>query len=224
MKKLFVLLLFLSINLIGQNDSINKLHVGLELSHSITNMYGNVYFSESVRKPGYTLGLNLQYDLSKFLSIRSGLIYELKGNKYSLYYRDENNNVIVDNNGYTDRYDVVYNYNYITLPLLIKFTTPGTNKIFFNTGPYFSYLINSNSKNFINGEEYYYNTTNMGSLFDIGLSIGLGGWFKINDNIKISTEIRDNIGLYNINGNSEYPLKHNTVNFVLCLLYTINKI
>jgi len=103
--------------------------------------------------------------------------------------------------------DFIYHFDYLSLPLLFKVSLGNKIKVFANTGPCFSYMMNqslyfkpkSGKVYKLDGE------TNDFKSYDLGILFGLGMSIPIRDRFLFSVEIRDNLGLMGIRDNYEQP-------------------
>lgn len=112
-------------------------------------------------------------------------------------------------------------FNYITLPILLRASLGNKTKVFFNAGPSFNVLLQE--KNVVKGAGYsteqkntdQYKTLNMGIVAGIGIGI------PIKENLSLSFEIRNNLGLTNINKNSnkDFGIKTNSTSLLVGLAY-----
>lgn len=186
----FLLLLVFVLN--GQD---NKISMNLEFGPSTTNLIGSGDLYDKIPTTNFLIGYRVEYGLTKWLSYNIGLLYDRKGQNYKYLLRDDNNNVIIDN-GEPIEFIEKNRLNYLTLPMNLRFKLGDKHKLIHTVGVYGSYLIDS----------YYSNY----SLFDFGLTFGVGGEFKLTNRLNINMEIRDNLGLYKISN----QVRNNSVSFV----------
>jgi hypothetical protein len=206
----------LTVTAIGQT---NRFDIGIEAGPGVNFFWGNKPL-ETYGEPavGFAAGLAFRYNFPKHFSIGTSLSFERKGNfmKYSI-------------TGFqgVDQVKQMNRYDYLTLPILARFTVGRRVRFFLNAGPYFGYLIKQSSKtrsskNGTNNSDF----TDSFKRIDIGITTGVGLGIPIKDIFVISLEARNNTGLYDI-GNSPFPngttMKTNSTNFLVGLTYILGK-
>lgn len=224
MKKLLLSISFLFISMLNysQNSNIKfGIQAGLNYStfwgYNVPSVFDPVY-SES---PAFAFlgGINFEYLIKEKWSLKVELNYERKSQKA------DNNMEFVDMNG--DAYGVYHftskkNYDYLVLPIMMKFCFSENNSFYVNGGPFIGYLLKSNVTNDLEDIEGINNdpveTTNLNNKTDFGVSIGLGKIIEVNEKGSIFIEIRENLGLTNTSkkkvwGNGE--AKSNALNLII---------
>ena len=205
MKNLLTLILtFLLFTSNGQDTITNKTTLNLEFGPSTTSLTGNYFLYNKIPTTNFLIGYRVEYNLTKWLSYNIGLLYDRKGQNYKYPLRDDNNNVIVDNGEPIELIEK-NQLNYLTLPMTARLKLGNKHKLVHTVGVYGSYLINNNRIN----KSYEYENVSY-DLFDFGLSLGIGGEFKLNNKLNINIELRDNLGLYKISNND----RNNSLSFV----------
>ncbi|MFN3753566.1 porin family protein [Flavobacterium sp.] len=139
-------LLFLLMSISTVNAQMVKF--GLKAGANFSNLEG-----DNVSGSTYTsfhFGAVVELKLLENLAIQPELVYSSQGTK-------------IDSDAFDD-----INYNYITVPVLAKFYLT-KNKLSFEAGPQFSFLVNENVEEQFEGET-----------FDFGIAGGLG--YNITDN------------------------------------------
>nr|WP_294862668.1 outer membrane beta-barrel protein [uncultured Fluviicola sp.] len=194
-----VILFFFTANLSFAQSS--RFEVGVELGPNVSNFRkkSDLYNYKPVVYGA--AALSFQYNCSDFFSIRTGLGYEEKGFTSRISDLD---------------YSTSYPYQevqskfrttceYLTIPVLARFTFGKKLTFFVNTGGYIGML--TNKKDHIdwedNGNPYLFQLykkegTEKYRYFDFGVSAGLGIGIPISENLVLSIEVRDNLGLTNI--------------------------
>ncbi|MDP4281476.1 MAG: porin family protein [Bacteroidota bacterium] len=153
------------------------------------------YFFSSVSgnlSMNYNVGIFGQFPLNKTLAIKPVVAIHEKG------YAEENSSN-------------TKNLLFLDIPVLLKISFGPKKYFYFETGPYFAYLIRAESKNsFASGEETS-NSYNNYRHFDGGLALGFGAMFPVYKNLNLSVDIRDEYGFcdiqekylqYDLHGNS----------------------
>ncbi len=189
----------------------NKFSYGIEAGPSITTLYGNRYI-ETIDNAslGYLLGMRFQYHFSETRSLKSGFGFERKGLVDNIQTTDQLGNPIGD-----VKYQL--NFNYLTLPLLVQFGFGEKIKSFWNAGPYVGYLLNQEWVYRVTPEARGDNTSNFKRI-DLGFTLGIGVTLPLDNHFSISSELRNNLGLYNT---SALPVRNDgkiqTFSSVVCL-------
>ncbi len=170
--------------------------VGLEAGGNLSNQYGNSILNEvSKAKFGASGGVALQFNFSDKLALRTGAMFERKGSR-------DDYEINIPNGGQTitDRVQIAYNFDYVTIPLLFRVTFGKTVKVFANAGPYLGILINQETiteagllikNNRVDNARFFEST-------DFGMTGGLGAGLPIGKNSMLSLEVRHSQGLANI--------------------------
>lgn len=119
------------------------------------------------------------------------------------------------------------NFDYLTLPILVRATFGKKVQFFLNAGPYFGYLI---KQTFVSkGTNFPTTTSDNTSLdkrFDTGISTGLGISVPIKTKFAFSFEIRNNLGLFNVSAvpvANNGTIKTNSTNFLLGFTYKLGQ-
>ena len=208
---LSIAILFLFCNQL--NAQTNKFELGVEVSPSFTFLKGNDFIEKMYNGTlGYSGGISFQYNCGKRIALRTNIAYERKGGEGEFEF--------TDNYGASIGKGIVnLNFDYLTIPVLLRFTFGKRVKYFINGGSYIGYLINqtlvfkgANSNGEIN------NTASYNSL-DAGISFGTGLQYPIKEKIYLSSEIRGNLGLYNTIPGGD--TKVNSVNLLFGIAYRL---
>jgi len=98
----------------------------------------------------------------------------------------------------------------------------GATAFFVNGGPFVGYLLNSGYTSKVSSSYDFpkdtESSTNYNNKIDFGLTLGIGKAFELNDGSSIVVEIRDNLGLSQINKKETYgvnSVKSNSFNLVV---------
>lgn len=196
----------------------NIVDVGLEGGFSTASLRGNDYINNSQKsRIGHSAGIFAQYNFKKLFSLRTGAYYERKGSSSEMQATDQygNPSIIVHEK---------QNYEYLTIPVLLKVQFGNKFKYFFNVGPYLGILL----KQSVHWDEipgtYGSNTSNFNNT-EIGLASGIGVSYNFK-HIAIGLEVRDNLGLTDVNENYLYnggAIKTNALYFLLGASYKIGE-
>lgn len=209
MKKAFIMLLL--IFPVFTFSQTNKFIFGIEGGLNLSSLRAKQdYFLDKSPKIGFLTGVTAQYTVNKKIAFKSGLYYENKGSKGIAVRESDLNGVVLRQAKGSN------NFNYLQIPFLIKTTFGSRAKFFANAGPNIGLLINQTlrveqTKDFNGLKE---NLTEMYKKIEFGISGGLGFATSVNEKFIFSIEIRDNLGLTNVNKNKGFPEKTNSINFL----------
>lgn len=218
-RQIIILLTALALWTTGVGQT-NKFDIGIEGGPSWTSLRGNDYLEENNDPTtGYSGGLTFQYNFPKFLSLRTSIAYERKGVIANFQGTDENGNPNSD-------ITIHSNFDYLTMPLLVRFTFGRKLTFFVNGGTFYGFLIkHSTVVDAVNeSPKSIWDNTETMKRFDFGLTGGLGGGLQITNNFLLTLEIRHNLGLYNI---SELPIDNdgtiqtNSTNLLIGFAYRL---
>ena len=221
MKKLLLSISFLLISFLNYSQN-SKIKFGVQSGLNYSDFRGyeipvTPLYSES---PAFAFlgGINVEYLINEKLSLKLELNYERKSQKA------DNTLEIFDTNGSSKVYNFTSkkNYDYMVLPIMMKYSFSNINSFYINGGPFIGYLLKSNITNDlenINGlNNGPFETTKYNNKTDFGLSIGLGKNFEIKEKNSIFIEIRENLGLSNTSKNAiieNGTVKTNSLNLII---------
>ena len=227
MKKLFLSITFLLIATLNYSQN-SKIKFGIQAGLNYSNFRGyeipvqiNPLYSES---PAFAFlgGLNFEYQIKEKLSIKVELNYERKSQKADNYIEIQNQlfDPVFSNESYN--FTSKKNYDYLVLPIMLKYNFSDKNSFYVNGGPFIGFLLKSNLTNDLKKIDGLNNdpveTTNLNNMTDFGLSIGLGKTIEINEKNSIFIEIRENLGLTNTSKNKVWgdgEVKTNSLNLII---------
>ena len=181
MKKQFVLLFFF-LFFFHLIFSQKKITIGI-------NTGGNISFIkdsfENNIGTGFLIGLNAEYAITNNISLKSNINYLTKSFSAQVEYTDEfGNSQIVRN--------AKFNYKFISIPLLIKYSFAKSNRMFIHAGINFDYLFQN---------KYISTVSNNKEIdtpqLDLDFSLGLGTKIPIKNNA-LNIELRFNPYLTNL--------------------------
>jgi hypothetical protein len=221
MKKLLLSISFLLIATLSYSQN-SKIKFGIQAGLNYSDFRGyeipvTPLYSESPAF-AYLGGINVEYLIKEKLSLKLDLNYERKSQKA------DNTLEIFDYNGSSKVYNFTSkkNYDYLVLPIMIKYSFTNRNSFFINGGPYIGYLLKSNITNDLGNIDGVINepfeTTKYNNRTDFGLSIGIGKNFELKENNSIFIEIRENLGLTNTSKNTVLgngTVKTNSLNLII---------
>jgi hypothetical protein len=195
----------------------NKIDLGIVGGPYLISLRGNDII-EKYQEPtiGFSAGVTFQYNFKKLISLRTDIAFERKGSVWEGETTDENGNSLGEITTHS-------NFDYLTLPLLIRLSLGKKIIYFINTGPYFGFLIKQTSVT--RGDEIRTLTNDNTSdfnRFDIGISVGLGLSIPISKQFLVSFEIRDDLGLYNVSKSpviNNGTIKTNSAGMILGFAY-----
>lgn len=214
---IFLLLLCSNVQLFSQY----KIEIGAEGSINRSSLRGNDFLA-LYHEPAiaYSGGLTFQYNFSKLIALRTGIAFERKS---SVVPKGSYFDPTVIGTSYSER----FNFDYLTLPVLLRATFGRKVRFFTNAGPFLAYLLKQNSviddpdiiaSNRETDNTKYYNR------YDFGISFGAGAQFPLRERFALSLEIRNNLGLVDI---SEVPvvkngtIKTNSTQLLLGIVYKL---
>lgn len=222
MRKLLLSILFLLTSFLNYSQD-SKIKYGIQAGLNYSDLRGydipdglDFFYSDS---PAFAFlgGINFEYEIKEKLSLKLELNYERKSQK-----ADNNIGMM-----YAGEPTVSYNftskknYDYLVLPIMVKYCFSDENSFYVNGGPFIGYLLKSNLTNDLEidgGNNDSVETTNLNNKTDFGLSIGLGKTIEINERNSIFIEIRENLGLTNTSKNKVWgngEVKTNSLNLIV---------
>jgi len=189
----------------------NRITFGVEGGIGVANLSSdNAYYEDIYEsRTGYAAGIAFQYNFPKVISLRTGIMYELKGASSDITFTDNNGNVT----GVVKTFD---DLDYLTIPLLLRATFGDKINFFVNAGPYYALLLKRTwvfeDKIILpNGDVMEdIDLTDDTEKSDFGISGGLGASAVFNERIVISLEARNNLGMTDIAPETHAPDKLKT--------------
>lgn len=187
-----ILLCFISIDANAQ-----ILHFGAKVGLNLANVTGIVSSGWKERnqqlKPGVVVGAYMTYDLLPLLSIQPEVLYSMKGAKLTLSDPPDFEN------------DLVYSYDYIEIPVVLKFNLPLGPAVPFRmsvfAGPDFAFNVAANQTldaHPANPMPTYYDLRPSTRPFDFNLAIGAGAGYDVGPT-NLSLELQYTFGTGRIN-------------------------
>ena len=129
MKKiiLFFIIFYTTISISQEN----KFQLGINAGATLSDFRGNVLLDESNASFGFLVGINFQYHFKEKLSFISNINYTRKTFKQNF---EVNNIFFNDPVIFSNSIDFEFNYNYLEIPLLIKYKFSKANGFYINGG------------------------------------------------------------------------------------------
>ncbi len=195
----------------------SKFIIGVEAAVIRTSRWGEDV--PDAYNPLYSIspGLNLEYLATPNFSFKTCLLYERKGFTAETFYSVTIVMPLVTR-------DFTATFDYLTLPVLLSYSTNGTVRFYVNGGAYFGLLLSSN---IILGtyEEYpeeIFDTSEDTKNFDFGLSFGCGLFMPIGERFAFDFGLRDNLGLIDtFKPENIGKARFNTLGLVFSLKYRL---
>lgn len=175
----------------GVNGGVNYSEIkGMEFT--------NVNYSG---KTAFTAGLSFEYYINTNFSLKADPSFERKSNKAKNHF-SMGSDPSLPFQPHTMK--IWNNLDFITLPVLFKYNFGKQKSIFVNAGPYIGYLLNAthhidtnhDPDNELTGTS---DITDIFDRFDAGFTVGAGKAFKLKNGNAISIELRNTIGIKDIN-------------------------
>lgn len=205
-------LLFISPLSYSQNS---KMKFGIQTGLNYSNLRGyevtpTPYYTESPAF-AYLGGINLEYQIKEKLYLKFNLNYERKVQK-----TDNIVELFSDFEYNVYEFTTKKKFDYLVLPMMLKYNLTDVNSFYLKGGVFVGYLIKATLTNDLNSSEFEKVELDYKKL-DLGFSFGLGKNFELNQNNSIYFEIRENLGLLNINKSEVWNnrnAKTNSINLI----------
>ncbi|MBI5540521.1 MAG: PorT family protein [Bacteroidia bacterium] len=198
MKQIIIIILLFAITSMafGQQSKIN---LGIEVAPSLIFLRGNEML-EKYNDPtlGYAGGIFLQYNVSEQFSLATNIVFEKKG----CIATGTETNAIGDEIG---KFTTRTNFNYLSAPLLLRYSFGKSTKCYINGGPFFSYLIKGSAvSKGTNTPRSVFDYTPLYKHLDLGIAAGVGVLIPASEKLSYVVELRNNLGLYDISDGPVY--------------------
>jgi len=171
----------------------NKMNMSFCGGIGVRSLRGNEILKEkNISALSFSGGLSIEYNFSEKWALHTDFSFERKG---AVAYADQ-----LDTNGnITGDITTFSNFDYLTMPLLLKFSVHKKVDIFCNAGGFVGYLL---KQNFVikesGSENKVADNLYKDKMLDFGLSIGLGFAIPIKPRLILNAELRNNLGVYNV--------------------------
>ncbi len=186
----------------------NEIRIGVNTGGTYSKFYGNNLIENADAKIDFLIGVSFEYYIKENLSLKTNLNYERKSFTNKSFGVEEFDFSI-------NEVKITTSFNYLTLPILIKYELGNSKQFFVDGGVFIGYLLNNKSK--ANGFPES-DSTSLNKKLDGGLSFGIGKKFNLNDKSNLNIEIRENLGLINISDVEVFDngtIKTNSLNLIL---------
>lgn len=194
----------------------SNLNLGLDIGMTRSNILVNHSMGSRENIPARNYGVSVNYSFYRQISIQSGLYFSEKGAVESINYESNSPSV--------KQTSIHYSSEYLTMPILIRYSTKGQVRFFANTGMYLGYLLNYEMSQFTINEpagpiEDLKEETNS---IDAGLTLGIGIQIilPIIERLSLSLELRENLGLIPLESNrysGNVKSYNNSIGLQFCL-------
>ncbi|CAM3629954.1 outer membrane beta-barrel protein [Flavobacterium gelidilacus] len=219
-KKITIALIFFITSMYSQNE----MYLGLNSGLTYSKFRGNDYFKNMDSQLDFLIGTSFDIHLTERILLATNINYER--NSVKKYYEYFGPGVIGGITGIpfgqssasssTPKNKFQTRFEYINIPITIKYLLNYEKKLYVNAGGYLGHLINV--KNIDDGKESDLDFNNQFKKADYGLVLGIGYNYTFNPSNFLSIELRDNYGIKNINIDESYTFKNtkrNSLNLIL---------
>lgn len=197
------------------------MEVGIEGGPSANTFRGYQLLYAYQTNVGYAAGITFQYNFTDHLSLRSGVSWDRKGSGSDITLVDPFGSTIKESKLYWD-------LDYLTIPLLVRYAFGAKTQFILNGGPYLGYLVQERDRidrsSGFEGLEID-NTDQYGSI-DLGVGGGIGVLIPVHERIRLSAEVRNNLGLVNISAAQLYndgTIKTNSMVLLVGCMFAIGR-
>lgn len=181
-KTIFILIALFSLS---NNFAQVNLKIGANIGGQISSLRGLEFETENNFEIVPTLGLNIEVAFNQSISLITAINFERWKKKRETYYFEPLNN--------SGRYSTVKEgYSFFNIPLLVRYKLGDKKKYFIDGGGFVNYFNTAKPNGFIplfiSFEDY-----------NFGLSLGFGTIFYLNDRTDITLQLRNELGLTDVN-------------------------
>lgn len=157
---------------------------------------------------GYLIGISSSFYLKERLYLDVELNYERK--KVSVYLEE----IIINSISFGGGFRIFDVYEFLTLPIFLKYEVAKTNALYIKGGPFFGYFLTAKER--VNKGNLSQNLSEYFTNFDFGIALGIGKEIHLNNSNKLILELRNYLGLSNINSDSKSKFtKTNSINLIV---------
>jgi len=197
-KSLLIVLLAIATSSFAQQT---KIETGIFGGIGLRNLRGNdILKKNNTSAPGFAGGLSFQYNFSEKIALHMDVTFDKKGAVAHVDQLDSNGNSV-------GKITTHSNFDYLTLPIMLRYTLHKKVDLFIEAGGFAAYLLKQNFvvKQNDTGKVVVDNSYKDKPL-DFGISLGIGLCIPIKERLALNFEIRDNFGLFNV---SDVPVHNN---------------
>lgn len=194
MKKIITLALLIAASMQSSGQA-TQFSIGVEGGPGLVTLTGSPALKDMKSIIRWSAGLTFQYRINKRLSLIAAPAYAGKGAKAPMSILILDTITGASGGAITPH----LHYNYLTLPLMIRYTFGRRIKYYGSGGPYISYLLGR--RDIAKGENIapltLYEGKDIDQAWDFGISLGAGISIPVLKRVSVSLEIRNSTGLYN---------------------------
>ena len=204
--------ILVTIFFISNNFAQSKLKFGVNGGLTYSSFRGNPQIETLEAGFDFLVGVSFEYQLKERLSLVSNINYDRKTATDNPYIQIIEN---PEDPSFYGKVKIKFRNQYLSLPILLKYKFGTNNSFFINGGPFLSYLLKSELTN--NYDDTSSDQTDNFKTLDYGLTFGFGKTFKLKNNNELSIEIRENLGLSEINDVTVVDngfIKTNSINLI----------
>jgi hypothetical protein len=229
MKKalLTLIILFLSHTIVlsqnGNKDATFKL--GLNVGPNYTSLRGGDFADGYTPQLGFFGGLNFEYQINSKLSIITGIHYDAKNLKADFI----DTFIIEPIGGPNETFETIIDnelkFKYINIPIAARYYFSSANRYFLDVGFFYNHLLKAQ---YIKSERQDSDLAVLGTNDDnltdfikngeLGISLGIGKNWTINQKNQLNVVLRNDFGFQDIQENSFFgvtSIKTNTLRLIL---------
>ena len=213
--KIITLIFFLVFSLSSKAQN-PKFQLGLVSGPSVTTFFGNDaiedFYDPAIK---YAAGVTLDFRIKKRLSLGSGLVLEQNYGSGNFTFTDQIGNP-------TGTYKSEIIFNQLNLPVVVNAKLIDRKFDFITTlGPQLQYLISQKESAYNSSSQSTVLINNLKnySRINIGLIVGLGTSYQLNEQLNLNFELRNNLGLSNVSKLG--TIKINSTSLLLGLSYQL---
>jgi hypothetical protein len=220
-KRLSIILVFALLCFSAQSFAQEtKCAIGFEAGPGRTFSHGNPeLWANTQAATRVFAGMSFQYYFNNTISLRTGLAHEQKGHIMKAQFVDPNGLSI-------SIVTVKAKFSYLTVPVMVRATFGKKSHCFVNAGPFIGFALSHKTQiEFPDKTELEQDHSATFKATDLGISAGAGLVFPVGSNLDLSLEMRNNLGLLDINKleSDTRAFRTNTLNLLVGLSYKIGQ-
>ncbi|TYB76909.1 porin family protein [Bizionia myxarmorum] len=207
MKKKLLLLFIIIGSFTSQAQSNFKIGLHAGINYPDVRGYENAKYHNF--KAGFLIGASFDYYLNEKFSLKTNINYEKKIQEYRITFFSYYGGIE------SGKQDFNREIALLNIPVLLKYEFWNSN-FFVNAGPFINFVLSDKT------DSEYLQYGNRPALesnkIDTGVSFGLGTNISLTNKHELTIEIRDDLGLIDTRGDSEYyndALKSNMIKLMI---------